>query len=63
MAPDLIDNGVSVLQYVDDTVICIEHNIERALNLKLLPYAFEITLDGDDHDNNLHSMLTCSTVK
>lgn len=26
MAPDLIDKGVAVLQYADDTVICLSHD-------------------------------------
>lgn len=36
MAPDLIENGVVVLQYADDTVLCINHEPDKAINLKLL---------------------------
>ena len=42
MAPDLIDKGIAILQYADDTVICFEHNVECALNIKLLLYVFEL---------------------
>lgn len=42
MAPDLIDKGVAVLQYADDTVICLSHDREKAINLKLLLYLFEM---------------------
>jgi hypothetical protein len=37
---NLIDKGV-VLQYDDDTVLCIQHDLEKAINLKLL-YMFEM---------------------
>ena len=42
LASDLVPNGVVVLQYVDDTIICLEHDVEKALNLKLLLYIFEL---------------------
>jgi hypothetical protein len=42
LAPDLIDKGVAIMQYADDTVICISHDLEKALNLKLLLYIFEL---------------------
>jgi hypothetical protein len=32
----IIDKGVAVLQYADDTIICLKHNIEGARNLKML---------------------------
>jgi hypothetical protein len=41
-APDLIDNGVVVLQYADDTIFYIKHDPEQAVNLKLLLYMFEL---------------------
>jgi hypothetical protein len=34
--------GVAVLQYADDTVLCISHDLEKAVNLKLLLYMFEL---------------------
>lgn len=42
MAPDLIENGVVVLQYADDTVLCINHEPDKAINLKLLLFMFEM---------------------
>ena len=32
--PHLIDDGLSILQYADDTIIFIDHNLEQAQNLK-----------------------------
>lgn len=34
--------GVAVLQYADDTIICLKHSIEGARNLKLLLYMYEL---------------------
>ena len=42
LAPDLIEGGVAILQYADDTVICFEHDRDAAVNLKLLLYMFEL---------------------
>lgn len=42
LASDLIPNGVAVLQYADDTIICLEHDVDKAVNLKLLLYIFEL---------------------
>jgi hypothetical protein len=42
LAPDLIENGIVVLRYVDDTVICLQHDPHKAINLKLLLYTFEM---------------------
>jgi hypothetical protein len=39
--PHLVDDGLSILQYVDDTIIFLDHNLEQAKNLKLLLCAFE----------------------
>ena len=33
LADDLIENGVAILQYADDTVLCIKHDPEKAINL------------------------------
>ena len=39
----IIDRGVVVLlQYADDTIICLKHSIEGARNLKLLLYMNEL---------------------
>jgi hypothetical protein len=42
LAPDLIDKGVAITQYADATVICISHDPEKAINLKLFLYLFEL---------------------
>jgi retron-type reverse transcriptase len=38
----IIEKGVDVLQYADDTIICLKHSIEGARNLKLLLYMYEM---------------------
>jgi hypothetical protein len=44
---DIIPNGVAILQYADDTIMCLEHDMEKARNLKLLLYI--LLLGGDDN--------------
>ena len=39
--PHLVDDGLSVLQYADDTNIFMDNDLERAKNVKLLLRAFE----------------------
>ena len=39
--PHLVDDGLSILQYADDTIIFMENDREQAKNLKLLLCAFE----------------------
>ena len=41
-AVDVVENGVAILRYADDTVLCIEHDPDQALNFKLLLYMFEM---------------------
>jgi hypothetical protein len=41
VVPHLVDEGLSVLQYADDTVIFMDNDQERAKNIKLLLCAFE----------------------
>jgi retron-type reverse transcriptase len=41
VVPHLVDDGLSILQYDDDTIIFLDHDLERARNLKLLLCAFE----------------------
>jgi len=41
VVPHLIDDGLSVLQYADDTIIFMDNDLERAKNMKLLLCAFE----------------------
>jgi hypothetical protein len=39
--PNLVEDGLSILQYADDTIIFMDHNLDQARNLKLLLCAFE----------------------
>jgi len=36
----LIDDGISILQYADDTIIFMDHDLEQAKNLKLVAPGF-----------------------
>jgi hypothetical protein len=37
----LIPKGVAVLQYADDTILCLEHNLTYTRHVRLLLYVFE----------------------
>jgi hypothetical protein len=39
--PHLVDGGLSIIQYSDDTILFMEHDSEMAKNLKLILSAFE----------------------
>jgi hypothetical protein len=41
VVPHFIDGGVYILQFVDDIILFLEHDLEKAHNMKLLPFAFE----------------------
>jgi hypothetical protein len=41
VVPHLVDGGLSILQYADDTILFMEHDLEKAKNLKLILSAFE----------------------
>jgi hypothetical protein len=41
VVPHLVDDRLSILQYTDDTIIFMEHDLGNAKNLKLLLCAFE----------------------
>ena len=41
LVPHLVDGGVSVLQYADDTIIFMEHDLAKARNMKLVLCLFE----------------------
>ena len=42
LANNLIPHGVAILQYADDTIICLEEDYENARNMKILLYTYEI---------------------
>jgi hypothetical protein len=41
LADNLIPHGIAVLQYADDTIVCLKKGIENARNMKLL-YLYEM---------------------
>src|SRR6185437_12930040 len=41
LIPHLVDDGLSILQYADDTILFMEHNFEEAKNMKLVLTTFE----------------------
>jgi hypothetical protein len=41
MIDHLIPRRIAILQYPDDTVICLEHDMEQARNMKMLLYLYE----------------------
>jgi hypothetical protein len=45
LGKNLIPNGVAILQYADDTIVCLEHDLEKARNLKVLLYMLEQIFD------------------
>ena len=38
LVPEYINNGVAILQYADDTILCIQDDKEKAAHLNLLLY-------------------------
>jgi len=42
LAENLIPKGVAILQYADDTIICLKNDVEKARNMKLLLYLHEV---------------------
>ena len=41
LIPHLVEGGLSILQYADDTILFLDHNLEKAVNLKLILCIFE----------------------
>ena len=39
--PHLVEDGLSILQYADDTIIFMDHDLDQAKNMKLLLTVFE----------------------
>lgn len=36
LIPHLVDGGISILQYADNTIIFMEHDLEKMFNMKLV---------------------------
>jgi hypothetical protein len=41
LIPHLVEGGVSILQYADDTILFLEHDLDKAINMKLILSFFE----------------------
>jgi hypothetical protein len=41
VVPHLVDGGLYIFQYADDTILFMEHDLERERNMKLVVLAFE----------------------
>jgi hypothetical protein len=41
VVPHLVDNGLSILQYADDTILFMDHDLDEARDLKLVLSTFE----------------------
>ena len=41
MIPYLLEDGLSILQYANDTIIFMDHDLEQVKNIKLLLSVFE----------------------
>lgn len=41
LIPHLVEGGVPVVQYVDDTIIFLEHDLVKFLNMQLISCLFE----------------------
>lgn len=40
LVPEYVTNGVAILQYADDTILCLQDDVEKQ-NMKLLLYLYE----------------------
>jgi hypothetical protein len=41
LTPHLVKGAVSILQYADDTILFFEHDLQKAVNMKLILCFFE----------------------
>jgi hypothetical protein len=41
LVPHLVDDGVAILQYADDTILLMEDSLENAKNMKFILCMFE----------------------
>ena len=41
VVPHLVDDGLSILYYADDTILFMDHNLEQTHNMKTILCAFE----------------------
>lgn len=43
VVPEYTENGIAIRQHADDTIVCIQDNVDNATNLKLFLYVYEAT--------------------
>jgi hypothetical protein len=41
LLPHIVDGGISILQYADDNILFMEHDLEKAFNMKPIMCMFE----------------------
>jgi len=41
LIPEYVENGIAILQYADDTILCLQDEDDSAQNMKPLLYLFE----------------------
>jgi hypothetical protein len=76
LIPDVIPKGVAILQYADDTILCMDDDVETMTNMKILLYIYEkmsglkinfgkseiIMVSLDEHKSLLYSeLINCAT--
>ena len=44
LADNLVPHGLVILQYADDSIVCLKENIDNARNMMLLLYIYELGL-------------------
>ncbi|WVZ49290.1 hypothetical protein U9M48_000659 [Paspalum notatum var. saurae] len=59
LTPHLVDGGLSILQYADDTILFIEHDLEQAKNLKIILCAFEKLFGGKGYVEHYSCIFGC----
>ena len=61
VVPHLVEDGLSILQYGDDSVIFMDHDIEKPKNMKQLLCIFirVKSSTSDKHNNLKRNILDC----
>jgi hypothetical protein len=55
LVPHLMDGGVSILQYANDTILLLDADLENARNIKFILYLFEQISVSNNLDKRLLS--------
>jgi hypothetical protein len=46
--PHIVDSGLSILQYVDDTILFIEYDFEKSNKSEIIFYSFGATFKPEN---------------